>query len=279
MICIMIRTGRQTASGSSVTTNNAHIYKILDKSGNNYDLISVSTDSTPSNKYISSGLGLNKPCVSIDSTTANNLTATTGYYVSGTSPQFSDGFELICVIRPLQFTVTGSNVKSQNLVNKYISGSGFPQPFTVRTNRAIGNGSSSSSWDNSANLNMLGTHSTGFIMGTRFFKANSTLNGNTTPNGTAQERLNGTDNGTYAVSTPSNYVESASAILGLCYRPVLPNQNQAFEVGEILMFNAPLAPADRELIEGYLATKWGIPITNTSHTYYNKNANYNGSNP
>jgi hypothetical protein len=269
--------GRQTSTGSNVTTANAHIYKILDKSGNDHHLYSRSQDSSPSNKFVSSGLGsLGKPCVSINSTTTGNTTTTTGY-VTTTYPLFPDGYELICVIKPLQFTVSGSGIKSQNLVNKYLSPSGFPYPFCVRTNRVIGNGSTSSSWDNTTNLDMLVTPSAGYILGSRFFKANGGINGNTTVNGQAQERLNGLDNGTFTVATPSNYVDSSTALFGLCYRPTVPNQNQAFEIGEILMFDEPIRPADRELIEGYLATKWGITITNTSHSYYNQKVVYTGT--
>ena len=271
--------GRESTSGDKVTTNNAHIYKILDKSGNGHHLISASTNSTPSNRLVNSGLGsINKPCVNINPTVSGNSSTSTGYYTT-TNPAFPNGFELICVIRPLSYTVVSPALKSQNLINKYTPGNGFPAPFVIRTNRVIASGSTSSTWDNSSLLNMTVQTASGYILGSRYFKANATTNGNTLGNGFAQDRLNGTNTGTPFNLGTANYLDTANGFLGLCYRPALPNQNQAFEVGEMLLFNAPLSPSDRELIEAYLATKWGIPITNTAHTYYNKSVFYNGSNP
>lgn len=269
--------GRETSSGSKVTSDGAHIYKILDKSGNGYHMISASTDTSPSNKFLISGLGsVSKPCVSINSTTSGNTYQTTGYSVSG-NVAFTDGYEMLCVMRPIDFTVSGSNIKGQNIINKYKTGSGFPNPFCIRINRVIGNGTTSSSWNND-NVNLIGTHTTGFILGSRYFKANATANGNTTAlNGYAVESLNGSYNTPVNVGT-TNYTDS-TGVLGLGYRPVLPNQQQAFELGEMMLFSQPLSPSDRSLLEGYLATKWDIPITNTSHTYYNKTVQYDSANP
>ena len=271
--------GRESTTGSKVTTNNEHIYKILDKTGNGHHLISASTNSTPSNRLVNSGLGsINKPCVNINPTVSGNSSTSTGFYTT-TNPAFPNGFELICVIRPLSYSVVSPALKSQNLINKYVTGNGFPAPFVIRTNRVIASGSTSSTWDNSSLLDMTAQTASGYILGSRYFKANATTNGNTLGNGFAQDRLNGANTGTPFNLGTANYLDTASGVLGLCYRPPLPNQNQAFEVGEMLLFNAPLSPSDRELIEGYLATKWGIPVTNTAHTYYNKSVIYNGSNP
>jgi hypothetical protein len=273
---VYYESGRETSvSGTKVTSENAHIYKLLDKSGNGHDLISRSTASIPSNKFVSSGLGLSKPCVAINSSSTGSNPTITGYATT-TFPAFPDGFELICVVRP-----TASSSITQNLVAKFNPSSSFAHPFVVKFDRVVGRGTSTTAtWSNVTNLDTRATFTTAFIMGTRFFIANSTSNSNTVPNGTAQERLNGSDNGSYAVTNSTYYQDSTTNNpLGLCYRANNSTQQVSFEIGEVMLFNAPLAPTDRELMEGYLASKWGIPLTNTSHSCYNKVVAYSGSNP
>lgn len=254
--------GRQTSSGSNVTTDDLHIYKILDKSGNGYHMISRSTEATPANKLVLNGLGLNKPCVLCDSFTANNNPTTTGYATQTNHPQFANGFEAICVMRPL-----ATSAINQNLLVKYSASSSFAYPFAINFQRVIGNGSSATTaWTGGVNVRQ--TLSTAVIMGTRFFKSNSI----------GYERSNGADISNSGTLSGYNYTDVSTNPLGLCYRSNNPAQQVQYEVGEVLMFNAVLTTAQREQMEGYLASKWGISLA-SGHTYANINLQYNGTNP
>jgi hypothetical protein len=264
--------GRLTSTDTTVTTNNAHIYKIVDKSGNGHHMISKGTDTNNANTYIISGLGLNKPCLAIKYTTPSTM----GYSTGASIPLFPDGFELICVIRPTQPT-TGTI--RQILLNKSIVSNGIPNGFDIKFDRVIADGTTTArvtSWNQesavSGALNMRTTATTGFIMSTRFFKTNSTNNGR------AYDRKNGQDIYNIFVTNNSFYADSSSRPLNLCWRPD-QTLSTSYEIGEIMMFNAELPSSQRELMEGYLATKWGIPLSNTSHTYYNKSVVFTGSNP
>lgn len=259
--------GRVNASNASVTTNNAHIYKILDKSGNNYHMISKGTDANGANTFKSSGLGLGKPCLYVKYTTPSTMG-----YTSTTAPAFVNGFELICVIRP---TPPTTGTIRQSLINKCKASSSMPNGFDIKFDRTLANGTTSTSWNPSTAqggaLNLYNTYSTAFIMSTRFFKAG------TSNIGYGYDRKNGVDIYSTLVPNYGNYADG-SVVLSLCCRPD-NTISTSYEIGEILMFNTELSVANRELMEGYLATKWGIPITNTAHSYYNKVVTYTGTNP
>ena len=252
--------GRQTSAGVNVTTDGLHIYQILDKSGNGYHMISKSTEATPANKLVLNGLGLNKPCVMCDSYATNNNPTTTGYSTQSTHPQFTNGFEVICVMRPL-----ATSTIAQNLLVKYSGALSYPYPFAITWLRAVGTGSSQTTW--TAGVNVRQTLSTAVIMGTRFFKSNSI----------GYERSNGADVSNSGTLSGYNYTDVSTNPLGLCYRSNNPAQQVQYEVGEVLMFNAELTTAQREQMEGYLASKWGITLA-SGHTYANINVRYNGTN-
>jgi hypothetical protein len=257
--------GRETStSGVKVTTNGAHIYKILDKSGNNHHMISRGTDSNGANTLVNSGLGLNKPCLSVKYTTYSTMGYSTTSY-----PLFPNGYELICVIRP---TPPSTGTVRQILVNKYKLPSPYAYPFDIKFDRQIGNGTNNASYSQTSgadttSLDMYTTHATAFVMSTRFFKTASV------DNGKAFDRKNGSDIYSTTIANASFYADNTTGVLNLCYRPDAVVSG-SYEIGEVLMFNAELTAANRELMEGYLATKWGIAITNPSHTYYNTPVQY-----
>ena len=247
-----------------MTNEGDHIYYIVNKySIGTYDLISRSSDVNKFNYFVSSGLGtLGKPCVRIDASIVTQM----GYSTVTTHPRFGSGLELICVIRPLGSTTINKNT----LISKTTSGSSVACPFDIKFDNNFGNGSNFVVIPKATGVDFTTTPTEGYI-----YRVSANRTTGQLMEGKNGQLLKNTTN----ASIVSNYVDNFSTTpLYLCNRGDLTNNNK-FEVGEMIIFNGPLATQnERNLVEGYLSTKWGIPLIST-HPYYNTKVIYTGVNP
>jgi hypothetical protein len=88
-------TTRQTSGGAQVTTNNTAIYKILDKSRNNYHLFNLLSNSTT--KLLNTNGFASEKMVVQTSGTASQC----GFKTTGTSPPIDKGLTFFFLFQPL----------------------------------------------------------------------------------------------------------------------------------------------------------------------------------
>ncbi len=255
--------GRLSSTGTQITTENTQINRLINKQTMNglYDLVTRATTTT-SNQLKLTGLGYNKPCVYMRGSTISQI----GFSTRTNHPQFLNAMEMICVIRPTPGG-TSANGWRQNLLTKTLTN--IPYPFDIQTNGCYyGNGSATFTvGTHHPDVNWLTTPTQGYIYGNHCTKAT----------GKFQERKNGqllvdTTLANISLWNDSNNYE-------LLINGKRDNTVQcSFEMGEMLLFTQALTDEERYIIEGYLSTKWGIPLINT-HPYYNTSVNYTGINP
>lgn len=254
--------GRFLSTGGSVTTDNQHVYKIVNKNNiGMYDLISRSTEANKVNYFASSGLGLSKPCVIMNGTVISNI----GYQTLTNHPNFPNGFEMICVMRPLG----NATYNKQNFLTKTgTTNANIANPFDIQGGGNVcGNGASYVIINHASEVSFITTPTTGFIFGVNMTKAT----------GKCQEFKNGTMVADTTNSNITSYYTDNTNMTMLVGAKRDNANNCKFEWGEILLFTSALSTSDRNLIEGYLSTKWGIPLSAT-HPYYNQTVTYTGVN-
>lgn len=257
--------GRFLSTGVNVTTNNQHVYKIVNKENiGMYDLISRSTEANKVNYFSSAGMGINKPCVIMNGSVISNI----GYQTLNNHPNFPNGFEMICVMRPLgnatynkQNFLTKTGTSSANIANPFdiqgggnVAGSGSNPGFVVIPHHA--------------SVSFITTPTTGFIFGVNMTKAT----------GKCQEFKNGLMVSDVTNNLITSYYSDNTNMTMLVGAKRDNTNNCKFEWGEILLFTSALSISDRNMIEGYLSSKWGIPL-DASHPYYNTTVTYTGTNP
>ncbi len=240
------------SSQNPITTNGEYVYKVLDKSGGGYNLTSRGNTG---NVYLTSGLGLTKPCVSITGGNSTNC----GYYTIDKNPLFGLQADTYIVLRS---TTTG-NIRIINKTNN----NNVPYPFDIKVNGSNwGNGTSiGSSTGNIASFTIV--QSVAVIFSTQYVRS-TVYNINQFYNGTQIANVSG--------GAVSGWVDG-NRPLYLCARSDNPGVSN-FELGEMLLYNSPLSQSDREQIEGYLATKWNLQSSlPSSHPYYSTPLYYIGS--
>jgi hypothetical protein len=262
-ICRYDANGVYSSTGALVNTNGSHAYKLINKQNpGTYDMISRSTDANKFNQYITSGLGtISKPCVRINATTISQQ----GYVTVTNHPRFFNGMEIFAVCKS---NGDATNYR-QTLICKTVGNTGNPNPFDIKFDNVFGQNNLFSNFVKSSFINWKVTQPSGNIYNINVLKST----------GQGSERQNGVQGYNQVVPNLASYYSDSS--LTPLYISSRPDNTYKYlwEISEIIVCDSPVTQSEREMIEGYLSTKWGIPLTNTSHPYYNKPVYYTGINP
>jgi hypothetical protein len=216
-------------SGTNVTT-----WK--DKSGNGRDVSGYNNTAT----YNSSALGAGYPGLEFSSTRSMRVTIPAG--------TFSNGVHGFIVYR---FTGPELYGFAYGLLNRSVSSSNaLPSPFTMyainmNDYRFIGNGTGGSYNITSGNRYVTNTSTTFYNFWLRS-TANTTWNDSI--NGTTASHTTGDGVGAYG-DTASDVVIGGRLDTAVFYQGV---------ISEVILYSNALVDADRRVVEGYLAEKWGL---------------------
>lgn len=219
-----------TYNDTPVTTNNAAVYKILDKSGKNHHLYNNS-GTAPSQNFLRLNSIGTRPSIH---TTGTSVECG---FTTKTSPPMDNGLTFFCVSKFL-----GNGSRYGGLVSKGIKNHAGPID-TYRTLRLVGKSTSSHVLSVQTDLSIV---SPPRLLNFNFNRIS----------GEYTEFVNSSLTN-YISYDNSNYRDSLENLLYIGTRA----DKITFDyhmIGEIIGYNGPISVELRQKIEGYLMHKWGL---------------------